>query len=305
MSSISNRVSRPIELRQLKYFVAVAEELHFGRAAQRLNMAQPPLSQQIRRLESQLQVRLFDRHNRSVRLTSAGTALFAKAGDILRDVSRAVDATLNAARGETGSLGIGFGFSATYTLLPALVSRYRKMYPNVQVDLFEMTISQQIEALAKSEIDVGVLRLPLNVATLATKIVLVESLVLAIPKEHALAQRGTLKVRELAHEQFVMAPPNRVGFFDLIKSICRSAGFEPHIAQHATGLHTALGLVSVGMGIAIVPQSLTQTPVRNVIYKPLVDAPKSQVALAWRADDRSPIVKSFIALAGKRAPGTS
>lgn len=285
-----------IELRQLRCFVAVAEELHFGRAAERLHMAQPPLSQQIRRLERQLEVRLLDRNNRSVALTSAGATLLAQARPILENVSQAVSDTLRANRGELGRLGIGFGFSATYTVLPDLVNRFRKRFPDVQVDLYEMTIDQQLEAFARGDIQVGVIRPPLNDVSLTTKTVLVEPLVLAIPKGHALASSKSIRLRDLADEVFVMAPRNRAGFFDSIKAMARSAGFEPKVGQHATGLHTALGLVSVGLGIAIVPKSLQRTPVRNVVYRALVDAPTVELALAWRKADRTQITKAFVDL---------
>jgi DNA-binding transcriptional LysR family regulator len=286
----------PIELRQLRCFVAVAEELHFGRAAERLHMAQPPLSQQIRRLERELEVRLFDRNNRSVALTSAGTALFAEAKPILESVAQAVTATVRASRGELGKLGIGFGFSATYTVLPQMVSRFRKRFPEVQVDLYEMTIDQQLEAFARGDIQVGVIRPPLDNSSIATKTILVEPLVLAMPKDHPLSKAKSIRLEALADEVFVMAPHNRVGFFDSIKALCRDAGFEPKVGQYATGLHTALGLVSVGMGVAIVPKSLQRTPVRSVVYRPLADAPPAEMALAWRKADRTQITRAFVEL---------
>lgn len=285
-----------IELRQLRCFQAVAEELHFGRAAERLHMAQPHLSQQIRRLERQLEVRLFDRNNRSVALTSAGQMLFTEAGPILDQVETAVSATLRASRGELGRLAIGFGFSATYTVLPDLVSRFRKRYPDVQVDLHEMTIDQQLEAFARGEIQVGVIRPPLNDPSIETRTILVEPLVLAMSKGHRLEAARSIRLQDLAHEVFVMAPHNRGGFFDSLKGMLRAAGFEPKVGQYATGLHTALGLVSVGMGVAIVPKSLQRTPVRNVVYLPLTDARTVEVALAWRKSDRSQITTAFINL---------
>lgn len=259
-------------------------------------MAQPPLSQQIRRLERQLEVRLFDRNNRSVALTSAGAMLLTEARPILESVSQAVTATLRANRGELGRLGIGFGFSATYTVLPDLVSRFRKRFPEVLVDLYEMTIDQQLEALARGEIQVGVIRPPLDDDSLVTKTVLIEPLVLAMPKGHELAKAKSIRLRDLAGEAFVMAPHNRVGFFDSIKALARAAGFEPKVGQYATGLHTALGLVSVGMGVAIVPKSLQRTPVRNVVYRPLVGVPPAELALAWRKSDRTQITRAFIEL---------
>lgn len=257
-------------------------------------MAQPPLSQQIRRLERQLEVRLFDRNNRSVALTSAGAMLLAETRPILDSVSHAVTATVRASRGELGCLGIGFGFSATYTILPDLVSRFRKRFPEVQVDLYEMTIDQQLEAFARGEIQVGVIRPPLDDDSIATKTALVEPMVLAMPKGHPLATVKSIRLRDLSDEAFVMAPHNRVGFFDSIKALARDAGFEPKVGQYATGLHTALGLVSVGMGIAIVPKSLQRTPVRNVVYRPLADVPTSELALAWRKSDRTQLTRAFV-----------
>lgn len=292
----SMSIASRIELRQLRCFLAVAEELHFGRAAERLHMAQPHLSQRIRRLERMLEVRLFDRNNRSVALTSAGAMLLAEASPILDTVEQAVTATVRASRGELGRLGIGFGFSATYTVLPDLVSRFRKRFPEVQVDLHEMTIDQQIEALSRGEIQVGVIRPPINDPTITTKTILIEPLVLAMPKGHRLEKSRSIRLRDLAGELFVMAPHNRGGFFDSLKAMARDAGFEPRVGQYATGLHTALGLVSVGMGVAIVPKSLQRTPVRHVAYRPLIDAQTVQVALAWRNSDRTLITKSFVDL---------
>jgi len=286
-----------MDIRQLRYFVAVAEELHFSRAAARLHIAQPPLSQQIRRLERDLEVQLFHRDNRNVRLTDAGEVLLREARPLLAGLERAKSHTTRVGRGQAGRLSIGFIHSATYSILPTAVRAFRERYPDVELALQEMHITRQLEALSRDEIQLGVLRPPVKDAGIVTETLHTEPLLAAIPADYKLATRSRLSLKDLAQTPFVMAPRGRAGFFDWIKELCRQAGFEPHVSQEATDMHTAVSLVSVGLGVALVPDVIKHTPVTHVVYRNLVEKPMTELAAAWRVDGTSRALESFLQLA--------
>jgi DNA-binding transcriptional LysR family regulator len=297
-----------MEIRQLRYFLAVAEELHFSRAAARLHIAQPPLSQQIRRLEEDLEAKLFHRTNRSVRLTAAGEVLLREVQPLLANLDKAKMLARRASRGQTGRLSIAFIHSATYSVLPLAVRAFRETYPDVELSLQEMHITHQLEALSREEIQIGVLRPPVNDAAIVTETLQTEPLLVALPAGHALASKKTLSLKDLAHIPFVMARHNRAGFFEWIKGLCREAGFEPRVSQEATDMHTMVSLVSVGLGVALVPDMIKHTPVTNVVYRRLEENPTTQLAMAWRGDRTSPALKAFVQLTretnAKRLPKT-
>ncbi|MGA2225931.1 MAG: LysR substrate-binding domain-containing protein [Syntrophobacteraceae bacterium] len=247
-----------MELRHLRYFVTVAEELHFGRAAERLRIAQPPLSQQIRALEEELGVLLFSRTKRRVKLTAAGTAFAQEARKILEGADRAVLVAQRVARGEIGQLEVGFISGAVYGKVPSIFRLMRTRYPEVSLGLRELTTEEQIEAINANRLDVGLMRPPITVLeSLVVKVVAKEPLVAVLPKTHRLAGQKKIPVRALAGEPFLQVPRHITPrFYDQFVSICAQAGFFPQIVQEARTPQTIVSLVAVGMGVSIVPASL-------------------------------------------------
>lgn len=290
-----------IELRHLHYFIAVAEELHFSRAAKRLHISQPPLSQQIRGLEDELGVKLFERTKRQVQLTEAGKVFLERCYGVLAQLEQAVEMTQQIGRGEVGRLAIAFVGSATYTVLPDILSVFREQFPAVELQLLELTTSEQIHALHHKQVDVGIVRSAIVEPGLSVECVLLESLVLALPQTHPLSAQTQVSLCALADESFILFPA-KMGpiFYDQIINICQQAGFRPKVAQEAVQMQTIIGLVAAGLGIALVPASLQNFHRSGVIYKPLQEqTPKSGLYLAWRQHDSSPVIKAFLSLALK------
>lgn len=286
-----------MELRHLRYFVAVAEALHFNRAAERLHIAQPPLSQQIKQLEAELGVELFDRRTkRQVQLTEAGQVLLQATYRILAQVEQAISDTQRAGRGETGTLVVGFTSTVVYDVLPAILSQYREQFPNVNLVLQELTTTQQEEALQNHQIEVGFCHPPLKNESLELAPILQESLVVALPKLHPLACETTLPICSLADESFILFPRHLgSGFYDQIVSFCQQANFSPKVVQEAVQMQTIIGLVSANMGVALVPASLQNLQRAGVVYKPLEEiAPHVEVAIAWRSENITPVLREFL-----------
>jgi DNA-binding transcriptional LysR family regulator len=288
-----------VELRHLRYFVAVAEELHFGRAAERLHIAQPPLSRQIRDLEREVGTPLFERGSRGVDLTHAGVAFLPEARLVLAQAERAQRTAQRAARGETGRLRVGFVEAATHSgILPDVLSFFRMHLPNIGLSLLEMDSSQQAEALREGRIDLGVLSTPpLDAARwLQSELVYEERLVAAIPETHRLAAKGRLSLRDLAAESFILRPRSAdPASYDDILARCRAAQFSPAVAQEATGWHTILGLVSAGVGVAFVPESLAQLQRPGVVYRPVRDLSVNvELTLVWKQGEKSPVRERFV-----------
>jgi len=292
-----------VELRQLRYFVMLAEELHFGLAAKRLALTQPPLTQAILNLERDLGVRLFDRTRRSVALTHAGKAFLGEARQTLARADRAVDHAQRAGRGEVGRLAVGFLANTAYTLLPLVLRDFSRGFPGVTLDLRELTIPQQLEALRRENIDVGLLRPPVADAELAVQTILEEPFVLALPAAHPLRSLRRVQLRRLAQEPFVMFPRTAgFVFHDLIMGFCMRAGFTPRVAQEVNQTHAVLGLVSAGIGVALVPASSQKIGLAGVVYRPLREAtPLASVAIARRQSDASPVVAAFLEVARRVA----
>jgi DNA-binding transcriptional LysR family regulator len=285
-----------MEMRKLKHFVVLAEELHFGRAARRLSITQPPLSISIRGLEEEVGVRLFERTRRNVALTHAGMIFLGEARDILDRASRAVDLTQAAYRGEVGRLTVGFLASTAYTLLPPVLREFVVRFPDVSLDLRELAMPLQFEALRRADIDVGMLRPPVVDRSLASEMVLEEPMILALPAGHALAKLRRVPPAKLATEPFVMfrREPGLL-FHDLIMDFCARSGFLPRIAQEASQTHAVMGLVSAGLGLALVPESVRRIGMRGVAFRPVTrDAPIAQTAIAWQAKNDSPLVRGFL-----------
>lgn len=290
-----------LESRQLRYFVAVAEELHFGRAAQRLNMSQPPLSQQIRQLEVQLGTQLLERTPRSVRLLPAGQVLLDQARSVLSGLERTVELVQSTARGEAGLLRLGYTAASAFTLLPSLIRAYKARYPEVEVALTELLSTEQMQALAQHHLDVGLMRPMPAHALLQVQTLVQEPMVLALPSDHALAQQAQVRMQDLQDCALIGFTSTEARYLhDLVDAMLGIAGVQPCIVQRATQPHTMLSLVSAGLGLAIVPQAAVRTPVEGVVYRTLSEpgAPTlAAVQLAWRASDERPLLHNFLQLA--------
>lgn len=294
-----------MRLRQLQYFVAVAEELHFARAAERLHMAQPPLSRQISALESELGVTLFRRSKRRVELTEAGLLFLSEARRTIEQADRAAVVARRAGRGEVGRLEIAFASSVPFTsLFPQLMKEFRNAYPELKLTLGEMTTREQLNALADGRLDIGFVRPPIDQPrpkSVILRTLLKEPFFVAFYRGHSLAHTSNLSIEALAQERFVMYPADYgTEFYDQITGLCRRAGFEPIVSQEAKQITAILSLVSAGVGITLLPASMASIAADGVVYRPLKDtAAAAEVALAYRRDDRSAAIKAFVRLAGR------
>jgi DNA-binding transcriptional LysR family regulator len=293
-----------MELRHLRYFVTVAEELHFGRAAEKLHMSQPPLSMQIRALEEELGVRLFNRTQRHVALTQAGNALLQEARQVLARVEQAVLVTRRAGRGEIGELVVGFISVADYNVLPAVLRDFRRRYPLVNLTLRESTTDAQVRDLVTGRLDVGFVLPPINEPALESVSILREPLIAALPEKHPLARKaGKLDLGKLRDAPFILFPrPNAPGLYDDIVSCCKAAGFSPRVEQEAIQMQTIVSLVSAELGVALIPASLTNLRRTGVTYKTLRQhSPLTEIHLAWRRGDELPALRVFIEVAQDNA----
>jgi len=293
-----------MELRHLRYFVTLAEELHFGRAAAKLHISQPPLSTQIRALENELGVTLLNRTQRHVSLTQAGTALLGEARHILARVEQAVLMTKRAGRGEIGELAIGFISVADYNVLPVVLREFRRRFPLVNLTLRESTTDVQIRDLAAGRIDVGFVLPPINDPSLESISILREPLIAALPEKHPLAHKpGKLALEKLKDAPFILFPrPYAPGLYDDIVSCCKAAGFSPRVEQEAIQMQTIVSLVSAELGVALIPASLTNLQRTGVTYKFLKGgSPLIEVHLVWRRGDDLPALRVFVDVASQTA----
>ena len=287
-----------MELRHLRYFVMVAEELHFGRAAARLFIAQPPLSQQIQQLERELGVPLFARTSRRVQLTPAGEAFLEESRRILRSVEQAAETAKRAARGETGWLGIGFAASATYDLLPAVLHDFRALFPEAALSLQELNAAEQARALEDKTIHVGFARPYVASAELIVGAVQREPFLVALPETHKLTGEASLPLFALADQPFISFPElPKPSYAGAVRQACEDAGFTPQVVQEVREMQTALSLVAAGFGIALLPASVRHLHRDGVVYRPLSEpAPRTELAVVSRADDPSPVLQNFLAI---------
>lgn len=286
-----------MELRHLRYFIAVAEELHFSRAADRLHIAQPPLSQQIQQLEAELGVQLFHRKTkRQVQLTEAGGVFLQEAYRLLAQLEQAIQVTRRVGRGELGQLRVGFISSVTYDVLPAILRQFREQFPEVELVLQELTTIEQEQALCDRRIQVGFVNPPLEDDTLSWECIQQQALIVALPETHPLAKQERIKVRSLADEFFILFPRHLgSGLYDRIVSLCQQGNFIPKVAQEAIQMQTIIGLVSAGMGIAIVPSSLQNLQRTGVVYRGLEEeTPLVEAAVAWRHGEETAIMRQFL-----------
>ncbi|MGG2041731.1 LysR family transcriptional regulator [Burkholderia gladioli] len=296
------------DLRQWRYFVAVAEERHFGRAATRLSITQPPLSQAIRALEAALGVLLFVRTQRSVELSAVGAALLPEVRRLLAAADALPPLATSLARGEAGALALAFVSTADYGLLPALLREFGARYPRVRLQLTEATSDQQVEMLAEGRIDAGLVIEPLpprHAAGLSYLGVAREPLVVAMPEEAAMpGEDGPIGLEQLADLPLVIFPRRLApGFYDIITGCYGARGLTPRIGQEAIQMQTIVSLVSAGMGVALVPQSLRNLRRTGVVYRALAgETPIVETGLVWRTRDVSPVLAGFIEIVRRAAP---
>ncbi|MGI4717457.1 MAG: LysR family transcriptional regulator [Janthinobacterium lividum] len=281
------------ELSQLRCFVAVAEELHFSRAAERLNMTQPPLSRQIRLLEHHVGVQLLERNSRTVRLTAAGKAFFPEAARILRIAEEATFAARRAAKGEQGNLAIGFTSASGYSLLPEVVRRLRDCAPGVSLTLKELVSTSQVEALNAGELDLGLLRPhPLN-GELESRLIARESLMLAIPEGEAAAWPSEPTLDDLHGKPFVMYSPYEARpFYLMLSERFARAGVVPDIVEHIGQVHTMLALVRAGVGAALIAEGASRLKFDGIVMRRMATEPVEMVC-AWRRDNDNPVLQLF------------
>jgi DNA-binding transcriptional LysR family regulator len=291
-----------MELRHLRYFVAVAENLHFGRAAEQLHISQPPLTRQIQQLEEDLGVTLFTRNNRRVALTSVGAQFLAEAKPLLAQFDTLKVHIGDTAAGRTGKLAIGFISVADYHVLPTLLREFQSRFPSVTLNLREATTDLQLDALRTGEIDIGIVLAPLTDPILHFQPLFKEELVAVLPAmkhdERAPRLAKSIAVGALAEQPFVMFPRHSApGLYDAILETCALAGFAPRVAQEAIQMQTIISLVSVGMGVALVPASLTNLGRAGVTYRPLKEkSPLVTTGLAWKNNNTSPTLSAFLDL---------
>lgn len=299
-----------MELRHLRYFVAVAEEEHITRAAERLGMQQPPLSQRIRALERELDVQLFRRKARGVELTDAGRVFLENVRATLAQYDRTLESTQRAARGEQGRLCIGVLPTAPFhPFVPSAIRAFRAKFPLVSLTLDECLRVEAIEGLRSERMDVAFLRSHLSGSQdLVANPLLEEPMVVALPKGHALARRGgeALPLKDLADETFIVyARQLGPAFYEMTMAACLQAGFSPHLGQEAPRVTSALSLVAAGLGISIVPASMQRMAMDGIVYRGLKGPPqlKAVLCLASRRGDPSVVVRNFLNLV-KRAART-
>lgn len=291
---------RQPELRQLRYFVAVAEELHFGRAAARLHMTQPPLSQAIQMLEAVLGTALLTRNTRHIALTPAGLALLPEARRLLEQAQGLHALVQRAAAGTEGHLSLAFVSIADYSILPPLLRAYRQQHAGVSIELREATTDVQLEALEKAEIDAGFVIPPLPdrlQPLLSYRKILTEPLMLAAP-EQMFPRHAAIRLADCAGQALIMFPRKIApALHDAILGCFHRAGLVPEIAQEAIQMQTIVGLVSAGMGIALVPQSVSNLQRPGVVYHPVADqTAQAEIGLAWRRDNPSAVLATFLQL---------
>lgn len=281
-----------MELRQLRYFITVAESLHFSRAAEALNLSQPALSKQIQALEDSLEVQLLERTKHWVRLTIAGQKFLETAHRILHEVEEGIQVTRQVADGRIGRLRIGFTEATLFSLAPDIVRIYREQYPQVELMLTSGGTEAHVEALRTYQIDIGFLYLPIREPSLSIYPLFEEVYIAALPISHKLARQKQISLQSLANEPLIFYPRSLAPdlFANFIKH-CEQAGFAPNIVQEAELAQTRLGLVAAGVGISFVLSDMQNLSAKGVVYRPFVESfLKLKLALAWRQSEASPVV---------------
>jgi DNA-binding transcriptional LysR family regulator len=287
------------ELRQLRCFVAAAEELHFGRAAARMNMTQPPLSRQIQLLEHVLGVKLLDRTSRAVKLTPAGRVFLLEARRILRLTESAALATRRIASGEAGTIALGFTAASGYSFLPRLLLQRASHAPNIDVTLKEMVSNEQMESLLTGRIDVGLLRPPIARGEFTTLKVAEERLVAALPVGDARLAEATLSLKHFDRQPLIMyAAEGSRYFYDMLTALFEAEDVRPITIQSLSQIHSMLALVRAGIGAALVPEAAMSLHFDDVQFRPVENEPAAPVELfaAWRSENDNPALAAFLDL---------
>lgn len=293
-----------MELRQLRYFVAVAEELNFSRAARRLHMSQPPLSLQIKAIEEELETVLLERTRRRVELTEPGRLFLERARSILSTVDGSGDAMRRAARGEAGEIRIGFtGSVPMFEAFPRFVRAFRERLPGVRVELGHISTGAQLQALVDRRIDIAFLRPSLLFtpsSDITVRPVWEDELHVVLHEGHRLARgRGAIRLADLAEEPFILFPRGiGCGLFDHVMALCNRAGFVPRVVQEAREGTTILALVAAGTGVSILPDTYQKAGIPHLVHRRLPEPDgRSRLLMAWRTSDRSPLVLRFVEMA--------
>lgn len=289
--------SSRLELRHLRYFSAVADELHFGRAADRLAVSQPALSVQVRQLEDIAGVRLLERHSRRVALTDAGRVLLEAAKRLLRDADAALAASQEAADGQTGELRVGFGPTLMLSNLAQVVRAYRARYPKVRLDLHEMPSAEQTAALLAGDLDVGIVRAATPDSRLEVDTFATEPLMIALNRQHRLARSRRVRIAALADEPWVLFPRDIAPLLhDQVIRLCTQSGFSPQVVQESREVYTTVGLVGCGIGVTVVPAAAQLMAWKGVVYKPIPGA-SVELSMVRAGGKPRPVVDAFISMA--------
>ena len=286
-----------MEFRQLKYFIAVAEELNIGRAATRLHISQPPLTRQIQQLEEEFGAQLFLRTARGVELTQAGETFLRDARNIRDLMEQAGERAREAGQGKQGRMDIGIFGSGILDVIPKVLHAFRASHPNVRIALHTMSKKEQIEALRQHRISVGFNRMLAPLPDISSELVMIESIMVAVSERHPLAAKPAILLKELANQPLILFPSGaRPSFIDKIWALCAAEGFEPQVAQEVGDAPTSVALVAAGFGLSLVPEAATSLSVPGVVYRRLANAPDAVIDLSciYRTDDASPILQAFL-----------
>lgn len=288
-----------MQIHQLKYFIAVAEELHFGKAAKKLNISQPPLSQQIKKLEDHLKVKLFNRTKRKVELTQVGKLFLKDAYKIVEQIEASTNKLTQYTSGEIGELNLGYSSYCIFDVLPMLLKDFYQEYPEVKVNLKHLGTARQIEAFKESEIHIGLLCPPIDQTNLNLELIYHQPFVIALPSNYEIAinnESDSIDLSLLKNYPFILTPRHiGPGYYDTIINICFDNNFSPNVVLEVNDLHELISLVSTGLGVSIVPKSLIQYQKSNVVFKKLNnDKYKVDTAIAYKKSENSQVVFNFL-----------
>jgi DNA-binding transcriptional LysR family regulator len=285
-----------MELRQLNYFVTVAEELHFGKAADRLQITQPALSKQIASMEQALGLQLLARTKRTVQLTPAGQVFFEQAQQLLNQAEAAIQLTQRTDRGDVGQLVIGFTATAVHTVMPQVVCDFRQEYPNVEISIIELATEAQVAALNQGKLDLAFLHPPIDARGIELHPILTEEFVAVLPQQHPLLDYDRIPLAAFATEPLIIHPRNEgPTLYDGFVQVCQAAGFQPRIVKESISLQTRVCWVAIGIGITFVSSQLQFLVGRNVVCRPLETCPiQLKLAAAWRQNAANPTLRAFI-----------
>ncbi len=288
-----------MEFRQLEYFLGVASELHFSRAADKLFIAQPALSRQIQQLEENLGVMLFERDKRNVKLTTAGEYLRDEAKQVLSQLENISKRTQQIHKGEDGEIRIGHPGSAIYSVIPPILTSLRKYFPEIKAKLSEVLEDNLFEDLKNYQVDVGFIREPFVDKNVATKVLFEESFALILPENHWISEENFTSLAQVKYEPFVL-PPRYTGsvYYDLIVRMCEREGFSPNIAHESNYGATILRLVEHNLGVSLMPISYKYSSAMRLKFIELKDVPeRTHLSIAWRKDDKNPVLQNFLKVA--------